>query len=88
MLSDENYCTMIHDIMILQRNAVIAANYTKIQPHTTELTWNAMRDCYDHPELFTIDMVIVGEWDWQYEFSSRWSVFVYIDMEMEIEGSK
>ena len=71
MLTDEDYCTMINDIMILQRNAVIAANYWKIQPHSTELTWHAMRDGYEHPEMYTIDMVIVGDWDWQYEFSSK-----------------
>ena len=40
-------------------------------PHGTELTWPAMRSAFDHPELCTIDMVIVGDWDWHVEFSSR-----------------
>ena len=61
---------MINDVLVLQRNIVVAANYTKIQPHGTQLDWPAMRDNYEHPELCTIDMVIVGDWDWHIEFSS------------------
>ena len=34
---------MINDVLVLQRNIVVAANYAKIQPHGTELTWPAMR---------------------------------------------
>ena len=62
---------MINDVLVLQRNIVVAANYAKIQPHGTEVTWPAMRSAFDHPELCTIDMVIVGDWDWHVEFSSR-----------------
>lgn len=62
---------MINDVLILQRNIVVAANYFRIQPHATELTWPTMRDVYEHPELNTIDMVIVGDWDWHIEFSSK-----------------
>lgn len=70
MLSDEDYYTIINDTLVLQKNIVIAANYEKIQPHGTDLTWDAMRDNFSHPELATIDMIIVGDWDWTVEFSS------------------
>ena len=62
---------MINDVLVLQRNIVVAANYAKIQPHGTELTWPAMRSAFENPALCTIDMVIVGDWDWHVEFSSR-----------------
>ena len=71
MLTDEEYCQMINDVLVLQKNIVVAANYEKIQPHGTELTWSAMGEAGSHPELSTIDMIIVGHWDWNVEFSSR-----------------
>lgn len=61
---------MINDVLVLQRNVVVAANYAKIQPHGTELCWPAMRSAFENPALCTIDMVIVGDWDWHVEFSS------------------
>ena len=61
---------MVNDVMVLQKNIVGAANYEKIQPHGTELTWAAMGEVREHPELHTIDMLIVGHWDWNVEFSS------------------
>ena len=61
---------MINDVLVLQRNVVVAANYAKIQPHGTELCWPAMRSAFENPALCTIDMVIVGDWDWLVEFSS------------------
>ncbi|CBK21731.2 uncharacterized protein [Blastocystis hominis] len=70
-LSDSDYYALINDVMVLQRNIVIAANYEKIQPHGTEICWPAMRDNYPNPKENTLDMVIVGDWDWHVEFSSR-----------------
>lgn len=70
-LSDSDYYALINDVMVLQRNIVIAANYEKIQPHDTEICWPAMRDNYPNPKENTLDMVIVGDWDWHVEFSSR-----------------
>ena len=29
-----------------------------------------MKDSFSHPELATIDMIIIGDWDWHIEFSS------------------
>lgn len=69
-LTDSEYYTLIHSVMVLQRNIVIAANYEKIQPHGTEICWPAMRDSYTNPKENTLDMVIVGDWDWHVEFSS------------------
>ena len=69
-LTDEDFCTLINDTMVLQKNIVLAANYEKIQPHSTDITWNTMKDSFSHPELATIDMIIIGDWDWHIEFSS------------------
>lgn len=71
MLSDEDYCTLINDTLVLQKNIVLAANYEKIQPHSTDITWDTMRDNIAQPHLATIDMIIVGDWDWNVEFSSN-----------------
>ena len=49
---------MVNDVLVLQKNIVVAANYEKIQPHGTELTWAAMGEVRAHPELHTIDMVL------------------------------
>ena len=68
-LKDDDYFSLINDVMVLQRNIVIAANYEKIQPHDTELVWSGMQDHYSNPELCTLDMVIIGDWDWHMEFS-------------------
>ena len=70
MLSDEEFCRIVKYVLVLQKNIVVAANYEKIQPHGTELTWAAMGEVRAHPEFHTIDMVIVGHWDWNVEFSS------------------
>ena len=70
-LSDSDYYALINDVMVLQRNIVIAANYEKIQPHDTEICWPAMRENYSNPKENTLDMVIVGDWDWHVEISSR-----------------
>ena len=70
MLSDDEYCSLINDTLVLQKNIVIAANYEKIQPHSTEIIWDTMRNEFDQPHLATIDMIIVGDWDWTVEFSS------------------
>ena len=61
---------MVNDVLVLQKNIVVAANYEKIQPHGTELTWAAMGEVREHPGLHTIDLVLVGHWDWNVEFSS------------------
>ena len=71
MLTDEEYCTLFNDTMVLQKNIVLAANYEKIQPHSTDITWSTMRNNFTEPQLATIDMIILGDWDWNIEFSSK-----------------